>query len=204
MFSPAYHPPSNGIAERSVRVLKELLKRNKIGSIKTRLAKILLHYRSNPHSVTKVSPNFSLNGRELITVKSRINPHFMPSVREGKEKVSGKFNVGDSVSVLNLRSGAKWLNGTIVNICGTNMYEVYVYDLKCRWIRHDNQLLLRKHDASNVAVHESFVDPFIYSSDVSDSESVYEDANEQPPEHVNPPVLRRSTRIRKVPDRLNL
>ena len=82
-----YSPKSNGPGERAVRVMKDLPKRNKIGSLQTRLSNVLLHYRNVPHSITKQSPAVALNGRQYITIKERINPNNMPKERKNKETI---------------------------------------------------------------------------------------------------------------------
>ena len=74
--SPAYQPSSNGQAERSVRLIKDLLKKTIVGTLKTRLARVLMFYRSVPHSITNIPPFTALNNRKMITAKDRINPYY--------------------------------------------------------------------------------------------------------------------------------
>ena len=45
-----YHPSSNGLAERAVQSFKEGMKKNTQGTIETRLARFLFHYRITPHT----------------------------------------------------------------------------------------------------------------------------------------------------------
>jgi len=51
----AYHPSSNGLAERYVQTIKEGLKKTTDGTIKSRVASPL-SYRITPQSTTGVSP----------------------------------------------------------------------------------------------------------------------------------------------------
>ena len=51
-----YHPLSNGLAERAVQIVKKGLKKVTSGSIRSRLAKILLHYRIQPQETTGLTP----------------------------------------------------------------------------------------------------------------------------------------------------
>ena len=47
-----YHPSSNGLAERAVQSFKQGMKKHSQGSIETRLARFLFHYRITPHTTT--------------------------------------------------------------------------------------------------------------------------------------------------------
>ena len=137
MTPPPYCPYSNSMAERSVRTIKELLKKNSIGNIHARLCNALLYYRNTPQSVTKISPAVALNGRNYLTVKERVNPCFIPN--DIKNKIR-QFNIGDRVLALNLRPGPKWYNGTITSRLGTNIYMVNIEQLDTEWKRHVQQL----------------------------------------------------------------
>lgn len=55
---PAYHPASNGAAERSVQIVKRALIKDGKGSLPLshRVANFLLMYRSTPHTVTGRTP----------------------------------------------------------------------------------------------------------------------------------------------------
>ena len=142
-ITPApYSPSSNGQAERSVRVIKDLLKKNTIGSLQNRLSNILLHYRNIPHSVTKQSPAVALNGRTYITIKERINPNNFPiSNMNNKCKNIPVFQIGEKVHALNLRDGPKWLEATVVERLGINLYNVLISEYDVIWKRHVHQLL---------------------------------------------------------------
>ena len=61
--SAPYHPASNGLAERAVQIVKKGLKKVTVGSMNTRLAKVLFTYRITPHSTTGMSPAELLLGR---------------------------------------------------------------------------------------------------------------------------------------------
>ena len=143
LTSPVMHAPSNGQAEKSVGVLKNLLKKNKIGSLHTRLCNVLMYYRSTPHSVTKVAPCVLLNNRKIVTIQDKINPIFGDnSVREGRQLESLKsFEIGSNVLAMNFRQGPKWYAGIITSRLGANIYEVFISDLKISWRRHSHQLL---------------------------------------------------------------
>ena len=50
--SAPYHPASNGLAERAVQVVKKGLRKVTRGSMRTRIATILLHYRLTVQTTT--------------------------------------------------------------------------------------------------------------------------------------------------------
>ena len=223
---PPYSPSSNGQGECAVRVIKNLLKKNINGSIKTRLHNVLLYYRSTPHSVTKISPAVCLNNRKLVTLKERINPNFVASQKKEDKKIKC-FDIGDSVLVLNVRPGPKWYRGVIMEKLGENIYEVYIQELDRLWRRHTNQLLKNNSDmknenfnskcsdnvdmlpgsssaASAIPVNVSnCVDNAIIDSDVID-QNLNSFANNDAPIDCSINLPRRSTRIPKPVDRLNL
>ena len=205
---PPYSPASNGQAERGVGVIKGLLKKGDINdSFKSRLAKALLQYRTVPHSVTQVVPSVSLNNRKLITNRDRINPKYCSSNCTNNKYVK-QFQVGDLVQALNLRSGEKWLKGTIVEQLAVNIYNVLIHDYNIIWKRHCNQLLSLKVNSPDVkglenikiqgaTIPESIVIPpnyIIPNADVC-VENVPNVQNENTMS--NDTNLRRSTRIRK-------
>ena len=56
-LTPApYHPSSNGLAERAIQIVRKGQKKVKSGSVRSRLAKILLHYRIQPQETTGLTP----------------------------------------------------------------------------------------------------------------------------------------------------
>ena len=142
--SPPFSPQSNGMAERAVRVVKDLLSKCAIkASLKIRLARILLYYRTVPHNTTGVAPCVALNNRKLITVKERLNPLFTKCQTDkiSHSKNIPQFSVGDHTLALNYGNGDKWLESTVVKQTGVNTYEVYVPKLDIIWKRHKSQLI---------------------------------------------------------------
>lgn len=169
---PPYSPSSNGQAERAVRVIKDLLKKNILGSLQSRLSSVLLYYRNVPHSVTQISPSVALNGRNLITVNDRLNPFFVPSIKKKVKGVVG-FNVGDSVLALNLAGGPKWYQATILDKVGDNIYNVHIHQLDVTWKRHKHQLLAlpnnTKASSSEVVVPHGHSDNCTFAPPVTSS-----------------------------------
>ena len=140
MNPPPYSPASNGQAERSVETIKKLLKKNTNGSMRVRLANVLLYYRNAPHSITGMAPSVALNGRKYVTVKDRINPCYVPKIKDHLPAIPN-YSVNDKVYALNLREGDKWLLSTVVEKLGQNVYNVRVDELNTIWKRHCKQLL---------------------------------------------------------------
>ena len=62
-----YHPASNSLAERAVRVFKEGFEKMGEGSIQTKISRFFLRYRTTPHSTTGVPPAELLVKRKLHT-----------------------------------------------------------------------------------------------------------------------------------------
>ena len=52
-----YHPGLNGLAEWAIQTCKTGLKKITEWSLESRLTRLLLNYRSTPHSTTGVSPS---------------------------------------------------------------------------------------------------------------------------------------------------
>ena len=138
---PAYHPASNGAAEKSVQTVKAALMKQVLGeeaqqltmSLQHRLANFLLMYRSTPHSVTGVSPAELFLKRQLRTRFSLLKPSLARTV-EGKQ-LNQKIHhdkttttlrhlfPGDSVRVRNFREGKeKWFRATVVKRLGPVTY----------------------------------------------------------------------------------
>ena len=120
------------MAERGVRVVKDLICKSPSNlSLKYRLGKILLQYRTVPHT-TQVAPAVALNKRKLITMSDRLNPQFCSDNNDKQIKLP-QFDVGSSVLALNLRRGQKWYDATVIQVLGVNVFEVHVHDLNVVW-----------------------------------------------------------------------
>ena len=63
----ADHPSSNGLAKRYVQIVKDGLKKITLGSVESRLARLLSWYRVTPQSTTGVSSAELMFGRKLRT-----------------------------------------------------------------------------------------------------------------------------------------
>ena len=68
--SAPFHPATNGLAEHAVQIVKKGLKKEKGGTMASRIAKVLMAYRTTPQSTTGVSPSELLQGRRIHTFGS--------------------------------------------------------------------------------------------------------------------------------------
>eukprot|EP00731_Ephydatia_muelleri_P005770 Em0003g18a len=141
----AYHPSSNGLAERAVQTFKDALKTS--GDIATRLARFLFQYQNTPHTTTGRSPAELLLGRKPRTPLDLLHPGNSPTEPQSTEtpqevratvaknqqqqKVSHDkrakqrlFHVGQSVYVTNFRETPNWLPGVITAILAPLTFEV--------------------------------------------------------------------------------
>ena len=127
-----YHPSSNGLAERAVRIFKEGLKKQTQGSPSDRIARLLFEYRRTPHTTTGLSPAELMFGRPLRSRLSLIQPSIENKVHEKQRKQQEThdktakyrhFSVGERVYVK--RHGQEaWVAGKIVEKTGPLSFKV--------------------------------------------------------------------------------
>ena len=133
----AYHPSSNGLAERAVQTMKNGLKKCNQGNLEERLCRVLMRYRLIPQSTTGHAPAEMLLRRRP---RSRLDFIF-PSVAEDvcarqasfvvdKLPLVGlrRFHTGDPVYVLNHAGGPKWMPGVITQQTGPVTFLVDLQD----------------------------------------------------------------------------
>lgn len=84
--SSPYHPASNGLAERAVRVFKEGFKKMKEGTISDKIARFLFSYRNLPHSTTGVSPAELMFGRQLHSRLDLLKPSLESRVEDNQQR----------------------------------------------------------------------------------------------------------------------
>ena len=131
--TPPYHPASNGLAERYVQVFKDGMRKLTGGSMESRVARFLSHYRTTPQSTTGTTPAELMFGRKLQTRLDLLKPDLEVAVRKKQTKQKAahdyhatdhSFEEGASVYVHNQASSPKWIIGTIVKKTGPGSYLV--------------------------------------------------------------------------------
>ena len=150
--TPPYHPASNGLIERAVQTFKEGMRRLTEGSINTRVSRFLFKYRITPHSTTGVPPAELVFGRKLRSHLDHLRPNLGDTVRQSQARQKAAhdshaktqdFAVGDFVYVQNCGQGPKWLEGKVVEVLGSVVYNVLLGDGR-QVKRHAEQLRKRQ------------------------------------------------------------
>ena len=132
--SPAYHPQSNGLAERAVRTIKSMLEKN--GTPK--LEEILFRYRSTPQTGS-LSPSEMLMGRKLRTRLCIKDAAKVTNVR-------CKFNVGESVWSKNVGPGKRyprWFPAVVQHVDSNMVLTLVDENTGKIFRRHVNQIRRR-------------------------------------------------------------
>ena len=151
-----YHPSSNGLAERAVKIVKQGLKKLSLGTLSDRISRMLLQYRITPHTTTGVPPAELLLGKKprsrLDMLKPRLNETVQDKQNRQKENHDKSsrvrhFAVGEEVFVKNHRKGQNWLPGKITGSSGPLSFQVRLSDgrnVRC----HQDHLRQRSSDTS--------------------------------------------------------
>ncbi|UYV75691.1 K02A2.6-like [Cordylochernes scorpioides] len=133
---PAYHPQSNGLAERAVQLIKMALEKNKRkfeDTIQDTLSRVLLTYRCTPHETTGKTPSELFMGRSLRTrltlihqsLDNRVRERQARQMRYDRGRGQEEFEVDDKVWCNNFR-GVGWIPGRIVGRKGSRVYTVLI------------------------------------------------------------------------------
>ena len=203
---PAYHPSSNGAAERSVGVLKKAQKtqvfdakhKGKTLSLEHRLANFLIVYRNIPQTTTKESPAVLFLKRQLRSRLTLIKPSKESQTENKQDKMKQyhdrshtqvrSFEKGEKVQVKTAIPGGKkwiWLSGTILKRKGPRTYLVLV-GKKIRYCHIDHLLesymdLPREHEPVDIHVPVNIRTPTNVNPDIT---SGHPRGNNDATEHV--------------------
>ena len=157
-LSPPYSPRTNGSAERSVQVVKSILKKQLVDeanqskvrrTFQQKLDDFLITYRSTPSTVTGVTPAELVLGRKLRTRLSFLRPEEKVKVKDINDHVR-EFSDGDLVWVKNFVGRIKWSPGQIIRREGLLKYYVHLEDKQTSRLVHIDHLTRRvKSDVVN-------------------------------------------------------
>ncbi len=182
LFSPPYHPASNGLAEKAVHIVKDKLKKNDISpqplQLRIGLAQLLRIYRLTVHSATGETP-YDLH-------RKATSPNLFPNLQLRHSDVTGNapipqcttFEVGEHVlvydkmtklstvgKVLSKISNSSYsveLEGITKHIAIDNMSKTVIKDTNIGMDNVDDSILISSElDSDN----ESFISDF---SDIDD------------------------------------
>jgi len=153
IFSPPYHPATNGLAERMVQTFKHAMKASQHdkGNLYTRLNRFLFAYRNAPHATTNESPAYLMFGRQIRnhldiirpTIKSKVNAQQQQQINSHSQANERNFNTGDNVLVRDYRGHQRWQHGTINEGNGSRTYNVEIAP-GVLWKRHSDQIVHTK------------------------------------------------------------
>jgi hypothetical protein len=118
LTSPAYHPASNGLAERAIQTVKAALKKTD-GSVSARVERFLFKYRNTPHSTTGETPAALLANHVPRTHLDLLSPRNLlcDRVQEKQQQMQRRevnvkerrYSPGDDVFVRLKGKGSPWI-----------------------------------------------------------------------------------------------
>ena len=210
-----------------MQLVKRGLAKLKDGSMETRLARYLMTYRVTPHSTTGTSPSELLMGRKLRTLLDAVHPSISGTVHRKQEKMAENYNKkskvrcfhpGDKVYVKShTQSAPKWIPAVLRE----RSNDVMISETEDGRVLRRHRDHVRRRHADSLDIQEgvsqdipaAILEPSEPGETVTGAPSTDEErediaasqpARATPSSDKEPSSLRRSERLRKAPDKLNL
>ena len=208
--SAAYHPSSNGLAERAVQTFKESMRKMEGGTLNTKVARFLFRYRMTPQTVTGLSPAEMLNKRKFNTHFDLLQPRLDKRIQKQQELQKAQHdqhtkprqaNKGEEVYVSNFGPGQKWVPGIVTKESDT-LIQVQLED--GREIRRHLDHARIKHDHSETpatsatsTVMENLpesITPVVTPAGTTTTKEAVQPGSEQTPNEIMPRYPQRERR----------
>jgi len=124
------------LAERAVQTVKSGIRKQRAGSLHTKLSRFLFTYRSTPHSTTNMTPAELMIGRRMRTRLDCMLPSLQDRVQRSQQKMKELYDrktedrtVLPGMSVLvsqvsrlaGVDRATKWLPGRCISLSGTKI-----------------------------------------------------------------------------------
>ena len=154
-----YHPASNSLAERAVRIFKEGYEKMEGGSVQTKLSRFLLSYRTTPHSTTGVPPAELLMKQRLHTQLNQLVPSVANRVRnkQSQQKAAHDYHAkemeileGQAIYAKDFWNKKAWMSGTVEEKTGPVSARVQL-DNGTVIRRHQDHVRSRENDVAEVS-----------------------------------------------------
>ena len=137
LLSSPYHPSSNGLAERGVRIFKEGMSKCTEGTLLDRISHVLFYNHITPQTTTGLSPAELLQNRRLQSRLDLLKPDLQARIEKQQYEQQyysnigsryREFQSGEPVYVQNFGKGSKWIAGKIDVPYGNVSYDVTLDD----------------------------------------------------------------------------
>ena len=101
--SSPYHPATNGLVERAVQTFKQGMKKQRDGTLQTKLSRFLFSYRNTPQTTTGETPTQLRWGKSLRSHLDLLQPGTEKKVEKAQEIKSGNTtNMREQESLLKM------------------------------------------------------------------------------------------------------
>ena len=184
--SSAYHPSTNGGAERFVQTVKKGLKALKIekGDAELKLRNYLLGYRSTPSTTTGFTPSELFLGRRIRTRLDLLKPSLKQRMLnyetkmaycQNKRQEPRQFQPGEKVLLKNhIHGKPKWTPGIVMEQLSDR---TYIIDIGQRRVKRHVDDIVQNHASIPISSKEN---DLLWDVRIPTNESNHADNNREP------------------------